>query len=183
MPLLGYHVQQHGPLELPHHAQVLLQLADVVSGGFFFNAFWRTIVTNQAFELDKGKRRKQRFVKAPEKDRASEMIFGLKDFPIGVDKEALVDPLGIRIKFRCKNRRMVVSRKGYLGLVPFEIERDDLVCVLLGGDMPFILRPEGNYYALVGECYVHENGWRSPGGGTRWIDPITRVLFAIGILL
>jgi hypothetical protein len=50
---------------------------------------------------------------------------------------------------------MVVSRKGYLGLIPFETERDDLVCVLLGGEMPFILRPEGSYYTLVGECYVH----------------------------
>ena len=31
VPLLGHHVQQHRPLELPHHVQVLLQLADVVA--------------------------------------------------------------------------------------------------------------------------------------------------------
>ena len=124
--------------------------------GDFFDAFWRTIVTNLAIELDREKHTEHAFVKAPEKEREiAKMIFGLKEYPVGVNRGKLVNPLGIRIRFRSTNRRMVVSRKGYLGLVPFETERDDLVCVLLGGEMPFILRPKGNYYTLVGECYVH----------------------------
>ena len=31
----------------------------------------------------------------------------------------------------------------------------DIICVLFGGKMPFCLRPWGDCYLLVGECYVH----------------------------
>jgi hypothetical protein len=74
------------------------------------------------------KQQQQDFIKAPEKEREiAEMIFGLKDFPTGVDRGELVNPLGIRIRSRSQYRRMVVSRKGYIGLVPFETEKDDIV--------------------------------------------------------
>jgi hypothetical protein len=35
------------------------------------------------------------------------------------------------------------------------MEVGDVGCVLFGGKMPFCLRPQGHYYLLVGECYVH----------------------------
>jgi hypothetical protein len=31
----------------------------------------------------------------------------------------------------------------------------DKICVLFGGEVLFILRPAGETYRLVGECYVH----------------------------
>jgi hypothetical protein len=41
-----------------------------------------------------------------------------------------------------------------LGLGP-EITREvDIVAVLSGCDLPFVLRPEWGHYKLVGECYV-----------------------------
>jgi hypothetical protein len=127
-----------------------------IGSGDFFNAFWRTIIENQGFEVDERKKEEQELVKAPEEERdIAEIIFGLKDLPKDVCKEHYLEPFATRMRSKTLNRRMVLTEKGYLGLVPPETEKEDLVCILLGGDMPFILRAEGSYYKFVGESYVH----------------------------
>lgn len=52
--------------------------------------------------------------------------------------------------------RLGRTSKGYLGLFPMSSQKDDIVVVLFGGDVPFVLRrlPNG-CMRLVGECYVH----------------------------
>ncbi|KAL8387847.1 hypothetical protein RB595_009632 [Gaeumannomyces hyphopodioides] len=47
------------------------------------------------------------------------------------------------------------TRKGYYVLGPAALETGDVVCVLFGSKVPFCLRPIGERYLLVGECYVH----------------------------
>jgi hypothetical protein len=47
------------------------------------------------------------------------------------------------------------TAKGYFVLGPKVLEAGDVVCILFGGKMPFCLRPWGQHYLLVGECYVH----------------------------
>jgi hypothetical protein len=48
------------------------------------------------------------------------------------------------------------TRKGYfLTISQGKIEAGDVVCVLLGGSVPYILRPVDDYYILIGEAYVH----------------------------
>ncbi|CZR69694.1 uncharacterized protein PAC_19594 [Phialocephala subalpina] len=55
------------------------------------------------------------------------------------------------------NRRMFFTKdKFYLGLGPSIMQEGDLLCVLFGGATPLILRPEGEHYRFVGECYVHD---------------------------
>lgn len=61
--------------------------------------------------------------------------------------------------------RMVVSAKGYIGIAPAGTKVGDHICVLHGGEMPFILRERsaddkseltvGEDFVLVGEAYVH----------------------------
>jgi len=66
-------------------------------------------------------------------------------------------------------RRLFFTRDlAYIGLGPKILEKDDVICVLFGGATPFILRPSGSNYRLVGECYVFElmvgeaiEGWKS----------------------
>jgi hypothetical protein len=55
------------------------------------------------------------------------------------------------------NRAMFIISKGYIGLVPWNAKADDLVCVLLGGCTPFLLRPipGSKRFTLVGEAYVY----------------------------
>jgi heterokaryon incompatibility protein (HET) len=55
-----------------------------------------------------------------------------------------------------KNRRFGITMSGHMFLGPRDVVPGDLVCVLHGGDVPFVLRSRGgNRYCLVGECYAH----------------------------
>ena len=54
-----------------------------------------------------------------------------------------------------KNRIFARTKKGYYVLGPKLMEDGDLICVLFGGKVPFCLRPWGDRFLLVGECYVH----------------------------
>lgn len=64
-----------------------------------------------------------------------------------------------RIYHACAHRVLFRTRKGYMGLMPWNAETGDEVWVLKGGKTPFLLRPaeRGNekVYKLVGEAYVH----------------------------
>jgi hypothetical protein len=68
------------------------------------------------------------------------------------------------------HRRIFRTNNGYLGLGPkltrggasCQVESQDVdgikpdeLWVILGAKTPFILRPRGGHYQLVGECYVH----------------------------
>lgn len=56
----------------------------------------------------------------------------------------------------CRSRYFLITERGYLELGPMTLEVGDIVCVLLGGNLPFILRrQENDEYRLVGENYVH----------------------------
>ncbi|KAF7937289.1 uncharacterized protein EAE98_001603 [Botrytis deweyae] len=60
------------------------------------------------------------------------------------------------MKFVLKNRRWGITRKGYFGLFPRYAEEGDVVYVMEGCDVPYLLREvdEKNRFRLVGECYV-----------------------------
>jgi hypothetical protein len=55
----------------------------------------------------------------------------------------------------CSYRRHFHTVHGYMGLGPGAMQPGDIVCVLFGAGVPYILRPQDNYYRLVGESYVH----------------------------
>jgi hypothetical protein len=52
-------------------------------------------------------------------------------------------------------KRLFVTSAGFLGVAPFHAQEGDVVCLLLGGEVPYLLRPSGNEYTFVSECYVH----------------------------
>ena len=60
-------------------------------------------------------------------------------------------PMGGRIS----SRRLCVTRKGYMGLVPNSAREGDSICVFIGAEVPFVLGRSGDEYRLVGDCYVH----------------------------
>jgi hypothetical protein len=81
----------------------------------------------------------------------------------------------IFLRLQCERRRMFLTINGFLGMGPDCVQEGDIVCVLSGGDLPFVLRlvqpkpephnkpdataPHGQqssekHYRLVGECYV-----------------------------
>jgi hypothetical protein len=51
---------------------------------------------------------------------------------------------------------LCATAKGYLAAVPCTTEAGDCIAILSGGNLPFVLRPNGGEsYRLVGPCYVH----------------------------
>jgi hypothetical protein len=52
-------------------------------------------------------------------------------------------------------RTFFYTANGYMGIGSRKMQTGDKICVLFGGEVLFILRPAGENYRLVGECYVH----------------------------
>ncbi|EME40747.1 hypothetical protein DOTSEDRAFT_27360 [Dothistroma septosporum NZE10] len=54
------------------------------------------------------------------------------------------------------HRTVFVTRSGSLGLGTENVHVNDVVCVLFGGSVPFVLRPEGHFWRFVGDAFVEE---------------------------
>ena len=52
-------------------------------------------------------------------------------------------------------RILTWTEKGYLALVPAATEAGDVVALLKGARLPFILRPKGGAWKLLGPSYIH----------------------------
>lgn len=62
------------------------------------------------------------------------------------------------INERCTMRNFSVTTSGRLGQMPLGTEKGDLVCVLMGGEVPFIIRPThhgSTSYNLIGDCFLN----------------------------
>jgi len=55
----------------------------------------------------------------------------------------------------CWDRRLFVTENGYVGLGPEALRAGDVVCVISGGPVMYILRKKKEHYFLVGESYVY----------------------------
>lgn len=64
-------------------------------------------------------------------------------------------PYARRASRICNNRRLFISKKGYLGLGPKVLQEGDLCCILYGAKTPFILRRRDDHYILLGASYIH----------------------------
>lgn len=58
------------------------------------------------------------------------------------------------------NRKLLVSKQGWIGIAPMAALEGDAVCILHGCSVPVVLRsmkgPRGEmFWYLIGECYVH----------------------------
>lgn len=53
-----------------------------------------------------------------------------------------------------RNRQLLYTTEGYLGLAPQGAIPGDEITVIAGCEAPLVLRREGDYYIVVGECFV-----------------------------
>jgi len=60
-----------------------------------------------------------------------------------------------KAKNAATGRCFFTTSKGFLGLGPRSMHVGDVVVVLFGGRVPYVLRPTDEYFRFVGECYVH----------------------------
>jgi hypothetical protein len=55
-------------------------------------------------------------------------------------------------------RRLITTTGGYIGLAPEEVLKNDVIAILYGYNFPVVLRPCGEYYYVIGECYIDMDG-------------------------
>jgi hypothetical protein len=80
------------------------------------------------------------------------LIARLRDMKLGEGKGEAFETKAINA---ATGRCFFATSKGFLGLGPRSMQRGDIVAVLFGGRVPFILRSMDGHFRLVGECYVH----------------------------
>ena len=118
------------------------------------DAFWRTLITDMGLTRRKA---------TPEKEGNQFRIWMRKINYSAFEPEDLVVSAGKHqwLEFTAAfqqattNRRFFVTREGHMGLGPRDMEPGDVVCILLGAQVPFVLRAVNNHYVLLGECYCH----------------------------
>ncbi|KAH7071574.1 heterokaryon incompatibility protein-domain-containing protein [Paraphoma chrysanthemicola] len=54
-----------------------------------------------------------------------------------------------------RRRRLFVSQNGDIGIGPSDAQAGDIVFIISGCNFPFVLRPSGDSFAVVGEAYIH----------------------------
>jgi hypothetical protein len=55
----------------------------------------------------------------------------------------------------CNGRKFSVTSSNSIGLVPKLAKIGDEIYLLAGGQFLYVLRPQGDCYRLIGECYIH----------------------------
>lgn len=79
----------------------------------------------------------------------------LQSFANG-DESTITDPWYESSLLRLHTRRAFLTSTGYVGVGPLDTRVGDEVCVFIGGNAAYLVRPEENeLYSLVGEAYVH----------------------------
>jgi hypothetical protein len=92
------------------------------------------------------------------------MIAGLftSHNPVGLFYPRDINPFQVMAN-SMGNRRMVRTEKGFIGLGPRLCQPLDCIAICKGGKLPLVLRPKGNCWELIGECYIH-----GVMDGTQW---------------
>jgi hypothetical protein len=60
-----------------------------------------------------------------------------------------------KVRLLCTGRRYIITKKGYLDLGQGCADIGDKICVLFGGNTPYLLRQDSGHHRMIGECYVH----------------------------
>jgi len=121
-----------------------------IAGGQVCDAIWQTMLNGLVYNHDKKKVRQC----TPEDKHAYEQV---KADPLESTRGVtFLDARDSILQAICK-RRLVISRRGYIGLAPADAEVGDEIHLLAGGNVPYVLRRRSGdlAFTFVGECYVH----------------------------
>ena len=128
---------------------------DYIAGGRMTDAFWRTLICNTTTTGERVPRSYHdnysswrtvvRMMQNPEDTFHSTMG---EHF---ARARVYDENFGLAIA----GRRFFATQEGYIGLAPSRTVAGDLVCILKGANVPFVLRRAGESFVLVGECYCH----------------------------
>jgi hypothetical protein len=122
-----------------------------LNASFYPQAFWRTLALDSTIEESR--------------DKAPETWYDMS-LPAIEDSLSKSDHCPAEylttLTFTARLRQFAISAEGRYLMVPFEATKGDAVCVILGCDIPVVLKVLEKKWSFVGECYCWgANGWGS----------------------
>ena len=135
--------------------KVLPSYPDYIAGGTMDEALWRTLICNTTFT---GERISDAFHENYISWRAIKtMLQSAEDtFNATMSEHYARAKLFDQVHGNAiSGKRFFTTQQGFIGLALSRTEPKDVVCILKGATVPFIMRQVGERYVLVGECYCH----------------------------
>lgn len=135
-------LQQHRELQL----LCVLDIhdpSDYIAGGKASEAYWRTLIN----DVYKGKAESWRRCQTSDHESYLEWLHELGNSTTAYWESDLANSFHISFEEACIGRRFSVTRKGYFGIGPAELEWGDEICILAGGNHPLSLRPSSRVTA------------------------------------
>ena len=128
---------------------------DYIAGGTMDDALWRTLICNTTFT---GERIPDAFHDNYLSWRAVKSMLQSEEniFDATMSEHYAKAKVFDQVHGNAiSGKRLFTTRRGFIGLAPSRTAPEDIVCILKGSTVPFILRQAGERYVLVGECYCH----------------------------
>jgi hypothetical protein len=78
-------------------------------------------------------------------------------FMAGIEDPSIQTEYILRIMAHNQKTCNIITQKGRLGRAPLSARKGDMICLVPGGEVPLLLRPDvdGDKFTFAGECYVH----------------------------
>jgi hypothetical protein len=117
----------------------------------FAEAIWRIPCADQVFTENVLRRR------ASSPEGYHELKYRVAQYPMVYNFQSpACQGYLIAMEYLLHNRRPFISTEGYVGLIPAHSKPGDLVCIIFGATIPFVLRRlQGGQHGLIGEAYVY----------------------------
>lgn len=62
---------------------------------------------------------------------------------------------GLEISWVFRSHRFCITTRGLMCLLPAMCAKGDVIVIFTGCPVPYVLRKRGNFFELIGHCYVH----------------------------
>jgi hypothetical protein len=136
------------------------------TGGTVLNAHWRTILGN-LISMAQTEQMGVQYRKAVDTDFDSYKAWWVETEEKG---SGVIDHIGVIILGTFATKTLFITLGGLFGIGPIGMREDDEICVFLGSNVPFVLRPLNSgavepdgegvdcselCHRLVGDCYLH----------------------------
>jgi hypothetical protein len=129
-----------------------------IAGGKASDGYWKTLINDIYTDMAK-KGEPRRRCQTRDHKAYLEWLHELKDSASAYWESDLTVSFHYSFREACSGRRFFVTKKGYFGIGPAELEEGDEIYILAGGKLPFVLRPlpesQPDTFELVSDCYVH----------------------------
>jgi hypothetical protein len=148
------------------------------------SALWHTLNGGMQMILEGSNRHQRRLRGSTDLSRCFKFV----EFMTSADRTELwnleMELILLDVESGTRGRKLFRTENGYVGIGPSKCQGDDLVVVLLGGNMPYIIREAPSRsskqcFTVLGDAYVHGimdgEALLTPDGSARELEEIVLV--------